>query len=147
MCWPECIVGDFPSRRSGESARGRQTASPGALWRQAALELRRSRRAIAQAPIWGEAGRGRASTSGSWLSPSRPKVPLGGYRKVRRGNGVLEGPGKSSGAQLGQSLLWTGAQPQESIPEKVFQGTKKMQEQLDTRCRESRGSFQEVETP
>ncbi|KAJ1104087.1 hypothetical protein NDU88_001502 [Pleurodeles waltl] len=92
MGQPECVVGDFPSRRSGESARGRQTASPGALWRRAALELRCSRRAIAQAPLRGEAGRGRASTSRSCLSPSLPKVPLGGCRKVKRGNGVLEGP-------------------------------------------------------
>ncbi|KAJ1174961.1 hypothetical protein NDU88_000252 [Pleurodeles waltl] len=118
MCRLLRVAGDFPSRRSGESAQGRQTASPGALWRQAALELRCLRRATAQAPLWEEASRGRASTSSFWLSPSRPKVPLGSGRKVRRGSGVLEGPGKSSGAQLGRSLLWnmwTGAQHQESL--------------------------------
>ncbi|KAJ1115164.1 hypothetical protein NDU88_003390 [Pleurodeles waltl] len=102
MCRLERVLWDFSSRRSGESAPGGQTASPGALWRRAALELRRSWRALAQAPLWGEAGRGTASTSRSCPSPSRPKVPSGGCRKVRRGNGVLEGPGKSSGAQIGR---------------------------------------------
>ncbi|KAJ1100739.1 hypothetical protein NDU88_005820 [Pleurodeles waltl] len=104
MCRPDLDDFDFPSRRSGESAQAHQIASPGALWRRAALELRRLRRAIAQTPLWGEAGR--ASTG--------PKAPLGGCRKERRGNGVLEGPEKSSGAQLGWPLLgnkWSGAQP------------------------------------
>ncbi|KAJ1107164.1 hypothetical protein NDU88_004557 [Pleurodeles waltl] len=89
MCRLERGDCDFPSRRSGKSAQARQTASPGSPWRRSALELRRSRRAIAHAPLRGEAGRGRASTSRSWLSPSRLKVPLGGCRKARKGNGVL----------------------------------------------------------
>ncbi|KAJ1205333.1 hypothetical protein NDU88_000768 [Pleurodeles waltl] len=115
MCRTDLADFDLTSRRSGEPARARQIASPGALWRREALEMRHSPRAIAQAPFRGEAGRGRASTGKSWLSPGHPKAPLGGCRRVRRWNGVLEGPGKSSGAQLGRPLLWytwSGAQPQ-----------------------------------
>ncbi|KAJ1216949.1 hypothetical protein NDU88_004547 [Pleurodeles waltl] len=89
--------------------------SPGALWDRAALELRHSRRTVAQAPLWGKAGRGRACTGKGSLSPGRLKVLPGGCRKVRSESGALEGPGKLSWGQQGRPLLWnmwSGAQLQ-----------------------------------
>ncbi|KAJ1114661.1 hypothetical protein NDU88_002896 [Pleurodeles waltl] len=113
MCRPDFL--DLLIRGSSELALTQLSGSSGALWKRAALELLCSRRAIAQAPLWGEAGRGRASTGKNWLSPGRPKARPGGCRKVRSGSGALEGPGKSSWAQQGQPLLWntwSGAQLQ-----------------------------------
>ncbi|KAJ1153516.1 hypothetical protein NDU88_006275 [Pleurodeles waltl] len=115
MCRPDLANAAPPERKCGELTSARQILSPGAVWRRAALEMWRSRRAIAQAPLRGEAGRGRASTSEGWLSPGRSKAPLVGSKKVRRGNGVLEGSGKFPGAQPGRPLLWNtwmGAQTQ-----------------------------------
>ncbi|KAJ1109717.1 hypothetical protein NDU88_007077 [Pleurodeles waltl] len=78
-------------------------SSPGALWwNRAALELQRSWRAMAQAPLCGEAGMGRASTGKGWLSPGRLKAPPGSCKMVRRESGAPEGPGKFSWGQQGR---------------------------------------------
>ncbi|KAJ1134869.1 hypothetical protein NDU88_001315 [Pleurodeles waltl] len=60
--------------------------SPGALWDRAALELRRSQRAVAQALLRGKADRGRANTGEGWLSPGRLKAQEGEEREwsIRR---------------------------------------------------------------
>ncbi|KAJ1181390.1 hypothetical protein NDU88_006597 [Pleurodeles waltl] len=89
--------------------------TPGALWwNRAALELRRYRRAVAQAPLCGEAGRGRASTSKGWFSPDLPKASARRCKtrpsvRVRGGAVTREWRGAGGAAAESPIVLLPGA--------------------------------------
>ncbi|KAJ1186793.1 hypothetical protein NDU88_003573 [Pleurodeles waltl] len=76
MCQLDLADCDFPSHRSGESARARQIASPpGPLWRRAALELRRSRGPLHRPPSGEKQAGAEPAQAKAGSVPVTPRLP------------------------------------------------------------------------
>ncbi|KAJ1141553.1 hypothetical protein NDU88_007881 [Pleurodeles waltl] len=75
MCRLDLANGAPPDSKCGEPTSARQILSPEAFGRRADLELRRSRRAIAQALLRGEARRGEPAQAKAGSVPVALSLP------------------------------------------------------------------------